>query len=166
LVDDGGDGDGNFGVARERVASHRSAAVPPSSPPPVPDFPKPDRAHAAAAPYHGPSIPDAPGCWEGTTSARSLAQSAVTQAAQRVLRTPALVYATASAIATAVASDAVLREAIRRYATCLRDEGEPPERALVLVKAAVRDAVASDTPTGVGIMLDAVRWAIDGYYAA
>ncbi|HET7458602.1 MAG TPA: hypothetical protein VFJ74_13230 [Gemmatimonadaceae bacterium] len=130
------------------------------------DLPDSPRGPSAAPSYHGPSVPDAPGCWEGAASARAVAQAAVTNAAQRVLRTPALAYASASAIAAAVAGDAGMREAIRRYAACLRDEGEPPERALVLIKTAVRDAVAPDTPTGVGIMLDAVRWAIDGYYAA
>lgn len=130
------------------------------------DLPESDRSARAALSYHGPSIPDSPGCWEGTTTARAVAQAAVTHAAQRVLGTPALAHASAAAVAAAVASDAGLREAVRRYATCLRDEGVPPERALVLVKSAVRDAVAPDTAAGVGIMLDAVRWAIDGYYAA
>jgi len=57
--------------------------------------------------------------------------------------------------------------AVTTYVATLRRNGVPPERMLILVKDAVRDAASGVlSGTDVGIVLDAVvRWSIEAYYA-
>jgi len=62
-----------------------------------------------------------------------------------------------------------MRDAIRQYAEQLRHEGVPPERALVLVKAAMNDGLAdacSDEPVAEELVHQGVEWCIAAYYAA
>ena len=57
-----------------------------------------------------------------------------------------------------------LREAVGRYARCLKDEGAPPEQMLVLVKEALHEALPS-TARGSSAILDmSVGCAIEAYY--
>lgn len=63
-----------------------------------------------------------------------------------------------------------MRKAIVRYAAELRLAGEPPERALVLLKSALKDGLgACDDPgdlTAEELLHEGVDWGIDAYYAA
>ena len=63
-----------------------------------------------------------------------------------------------------------MRRAIVRYAEELRADGVPPERALVLLKSALKDGLgACDDPgdlTAEELLHEGVDWGIDAYYAA
>jgi hypothetical protein len=63
-----------------------------------------------------------------------------------------------------------MRQAIAQYAEVLRADGVPPERALILLKTALKDGLgACDDPgdaTAEQLLHDGVDWAIDAYYAA
>jgi hypothetical protein len=64
---------------------------------------------------------------------------------------------------------AEMRKSITTYAVSLRGEGVPPERAIVLLKHAVQDAITeSGDPTfdSDRVLHDGIDWAIDAYYAA
>ncbi len=65
---------------------------------------------------------------------------------------------------------AAMRTAIEDYALALRTSGVPPERALVLLKSAMRegmdDTVDPDEQERDEIVRDGVAWAIEAYYAA
>ena len=59
------------------------------------------------------------------------------------------------------------REAVTEFAARLRADGEPPERVLVVIKAAVRDATPGvlDAMQLHALTDDVVRWSIEAYYA-
>ena len=60
-----------------------------------------------------------------------------------------------------------LREAVRAYVRDLRDEGQPPQRMLVLVKSAVRDSTPLRTEpleARQELTADVVRWSVEAYY--
>ena len=61
-----------------------------------------------------------------------------------------------------------LRAAVMAYVHRLHADGEPPERVLVLVKSAVRDAVPAEFSVADEdrLVADAVRWSIEAYFAA
>jgi hypothetical protein len=56
--------------------------------------------------------------------------------------------------------------AVHAFVCALRDAGQPPERALVAVKSAVRDAAADvlDPEALHDLTEDVVRWSIAAYY--
>jgi len=56
-----------------------------------------------------------------------------------------------------------LRDSISRYARCLRDEGEQPQRMLLLVKEAVHEAIPS-IETRQPVLDLAIGFAIKAYY--
>ncbi len=61
---------------------------------------------------------------------------------------------------------AALAWTVRRYSAALRAVGASPEHALVLVKTTLREgAVLTGEPEKV-LMEHAVRWFVEGYYAA
>ena len=66
------------------------------------------------------------------------------------------------------ALQAALRSSVTAYVRRLHDQQVPPERMLVLVKEAVRDATTTDTDVleGRALMESVVRWSIEAYYAA
>lgn len=61
-----------------------------------------------------------------------------------------------------------LRDSVTAYVRRLHDEQVPPERMLVLVKEAVREATPAGTDVleGRELMESVVRWSIEAYYAA
>jgi hypothetical protein len=63
-----------------------------------------------------------------------------------------------------------MRLTIEAYAQTLRTSGVPPERALVLIKAAVQQGIgaanATDEPVAEELVGDGVSWGIAAYYAA
>jgi len=64
----------------------------------------------------------------------------------------------------------IMQLTIEAYVQTLRDDGVPPERALVLVKSAVHQGLgaanATDEPVAEELVGDGVSWAIAAYYAA
>jgi hypothetical protein len=61
---------------------------------------------------------------------------------------------------------AALQTEVTRFAHALRESGEVPERALVLVKDAVASVFSNAGAEQTGVMADVVRWFVDAYYAA
>ncbi len=65
---------------------------------------------------------------------------------------------------------AQLRASLTAYVTCLRGDGVPPERMLLLVKSAVAKPLGAALPGSLGViacwtmMEDAVRWSVEAYY--
>lgn len=63
-----------------------------------------------------------------------------------------------------------MRQAITSYAEALRADGVPPERAIVLLKSALKDGLgtcnAPGDATAEQLLHDGVDWAIDAYYGA
>jgi hypothetical protein len=62
-----------------------------------------------------------------------------------------------------------MQEAVRLYAESLRREGVPPERALVLLKTAVRSGLSNpcnDETAAEEVLHEGVEWCIAAYYAA
>jgi hypothetical protein len=83
-------------------------------------------------------------------------------------RSEALVGASAILVQASLAIRAELRASVTAYARHLRTDGVPPERMLVLVKSAVREATPAelDAVEARDLMEDVVRWSIDAYYHA
>lgn len=59
-----------------------------------------------------------------------------------------------------------LRESVMVYAAALRRTSVPPERAVVLVKSALIESDPYPDKHNRQVVEDAVRWAVDAYYAA
>jgi hypothetical protein len=59
-----------------------------------------------------------------------------------------------------------LRETVTSYAVMLRRDDVLPERVIVLVKSAVSESDALRDRDHRAVLEDAVRWAVDAYYAA
>ena len=59
-----------------------------------------------------------------------------------------------------------LRDSVRVYAAILRRTEIPPERAIILVKSAVRESDGYPDNRHHEMVEEAVRWAVDAYYAA
>jgi hypothetical protein len=58
-----------------------------------------------------------------------------------------------------------LRSSVIVYARVLRQEGEPPERMLVLVKSAVQpEETRESVEENRALMEEVVRWSLEGYY--
>ena len=57
-----------------------------------------------------------------------------------------------------------LRESVGRYARCLKEEGAAPEQMLVLVKAALHEALPSSAVAASAILDMSVGCAIEAYY--
>lgn len=58
------------------------------------------------------------------------------------------------------------RESVVAYAAALRRTSVPPERAVVLVKSAVIESDSCPDKHNRQVVEEAVRWAVDAYYAA
>lgn len=76
--------------------------------------------------------------------------------------------ASARARRDAHALRAELRTSVGAHARRLRGEGLPPERMLVLLKEAVRDATLAELPShrAKELLDDVVRWSVAAYYDA
>jgi len=59
-----------------------------------------------------------------------------------------------------------LRDSVMAYVAVLRGTRVPPERAIVLVKSAVIESDSCRDRHHRGVVEEAVRWAVDAYYAA
>ena len=59
-----------------------------------------------------------------------------------------------------------LRDSVMTYAAVLRGTNVPPERAVVLVKSVVVESVSFPDKHHRHVVEEAVRWAVDAYYAA
>ena len=59
-----------------------------------------------------------------------------------------------------------LRESVMVYAAALRRTSVPPERAVVLVKSALIESDSYLDKHNRYVVEEAVRWAVDAYYAA
>jgi hypothetical protein len=59
-----------------------------------------------------------------------------------------------------------LRESVMAYAAVLRGGNVPPERAIVLVKSAISESDSYPDKHNRHAVEEAVRWAVDAYYAA
>ena len=69
----------------------------------------------------------------------------------------------------AVERDAIRTElsaSVARFAVVLRALGEPPERALVLIKTAFSEAAPHQDDDNRAVLEDIVKWVVDAYYAA
>jgi hypothetical protein len=83
-------------------------------------------------------------------------------------RAVSLVGASERMVQESDALRAQLRASVAAYARRLKAEGQPPERMLVLVKTAVRDAVPPefDAVEVRELLEDVVRWSVEAYYDA
>jgi len=59
-----------------------------------------------------------------------------------------------------------LRDSVMAYAAVLRGSNVPPERAIVLVKSAITESDPYPDQHNRHAVEEAVRWAVDAYYAA
>jgi hypothetical protein len=62
-----------------------------------------------------------------------------------------------------------MRVAVQSYAAALKSEGVPPERALLLIKSAMKagiDARACDDLEAERLFAEGVSWGIRAYFAA
>lgn len=59
-----------------------------------------------------------------------------------------------------------LRDSVTAYAVALRRTSVPPERVVVLVKSAVIESDSYPDKHNRHVLEEAVRWAVDAYYAA
>jgi hypothetical protein len=59
-----------------------------------------------------------------------------------------------------------LRDSVTRYVLMLRGAAVPPERAVILVKNAVFESDGYPDSHHREVVEEAVRWAVDAYYAA
>ena len=59
-----------------------------------------------------------------------------------------------------------LRDSVAAYVLALRRSDVPPERAIVLVKSAVVESDSFPDKHHRQVIEEAVRWAVDAYYAA
>jgi hypothetical protein len=96
------------------------------------------------------------------------ARSRQTRAEALQSRTDAALATSQRAVHEPAAVEAALRASVTAYVQRLHDEHVPPQRMLVLVKDAVREAVAADTDVleRRALMACVVRWSIEAYYAA
>ena len=60
---------------------------------------------------------------------------------------------------------AALSATVARYAVLLRALGEPPERTLVLIKSAFREATPHQNEDSRAALEDVVKWIVEAYYA-
>ncbi|WP_284351220.1 hypothetical protein [Roseisolibacter agri] len=83
-------------------------------------------------------------------------------------RGSALLAASDRAIRQSQALRAELRASVTALVQHLHDDGEPPQRMLVLVKSTVAAALPPecDPSERRALMEDVVRWSIDAYYPA
>jgi hypothetical protein len=81
-------------------------------------------------------------------------------------RAEALAGASERVVNEALALRAQLRASVTAYVLHLRAGGAPPERMLVEVKSAVREATPPelDTFEARDLMEDVVRWSVEAYY--
>lgn len=72
------------------------------------------------------------------------------------------------ALISSTALRAQLRASVTAYVRHLKHDGLPPERMLVQVKSAVRDATPPelDHDAAKRLMEDVVRWSVEAYYHA
>ena len=63
-------------------------------------------------------------------------------------------------------SHELLRDHVVRYTGALRAQGEPPERALVLMKAVIEPVLQGAPQDRRAVMETVVRWCVEAYYAA
>ena len=61
---------------------------------------------------------------------------------------------------------AMLSASVARYTKLLHALGEPPERALVLIKTAFNEAAPHQDDDNRAALADIVKWVVDAYYAA
>jgi hypothetical protein len=96
------------------------------------------------------------------------ARSQQTRAEALPSRTDAALATCRSAARDSEALEAALRASVSAYAQRLHGEQVPPQRMLVLVKDAVREAMPADTDVLEcrALMACVVRWSIEAYYAA
>lgn len=59
-----------------------------------------------------------------------------------------------------------LSASVSRLALLLRALGEPPERALILIKTAFSEAAPRQDDDNRAVLEDIVKWVVDAYYAA
>lgn len=64
------------------------------------------------------------------------------------------------------ADHAALSASVTKYARLLRALGEPPERALVVIKTAFSEAVPRPDASHRAMLEQVVRWAVDAYFVA
>jgi hypothetical protein len=85
-----------------------------------------------------------------------------------VARSEELVGVSAQRVQASLALRALLRASVTAYARRLHADGVPPQRMLVLVKTAVREATPAqlDPYEARDLMEDVVRWSVEAYYDA
>jgi hypothetical protein len=90
------------------------------------------------------------------------------QSSTLLARAEALVDASATTVQASQALRAELRAAVTAYVRYLRVDGVPPERMLVLVKSAIREAAPPelDAHEARDLVEDVVRWSVEAYYHA
>ncbi|GLC25123.1 hypothetical protein rosag_16360 [Roseisolibacter agri] len=96
------------------------------------------------------------------------ARDRTTSSRAALAHSDALVGASEQMLQQSLALRAQLRASVTAYARHLRADGEPPQRMLVLVKSAMREATPPelDPYDARALMEDVVRWSIEAYYHA
>jgi hypothetical protein len=101
----------------------------------------------------------------GATAAAPGSHPAVIAAAEAAARSSALL----AEIAIMRQSRHEMRLAVQTYAGLLRNDGVPPERALLLIKSAIKSGIEATSCGEVEaerLIGDGVTWGIHAYYAA
>jgi hypothetical protein len=96
--------------------------------------------------------------------AAAVARQAALVAAHRYTTHRSPGAARSTPVDVTIESVAELRIAVEEYVSALRAAGRPPETAVVLVKQVIAEVDASLDDSEI-LRRDAVRWAIEAYYA-
>nr|ASV46937.1 hypothetical protein [uncultured bacterium] len=101
-------------------------------------------------------------------AAARVARERTAHSREVLARADAVADASERAVEASLALRAQLRASVTAYVRHLRADGAPPERMLVLVKAAVSESAPPelDPVEAHALMEDVVRWSVEAYYHA
>jgi hypothetical protein len=99
-------------------------------------------------------------------AARARARVAAEQYVQLRRRAEAALDEARDLCAQTAELQASLRDSVAAYVSMLRRTDVPPERAIVMVKSAVVESDSYPDKHHRFVVEEAVRWAVDAYYAA
>jgi hypothetical protein len=107
-----------------------------------------------------------PALRDRVAAARARARSAAEEYVQLCRRAEASKNEAREPCAQATLMSESLRDSVAAYVSALRRTEVPPERAIVLVKSAVLESDSYPDEHHRRVVEEAVRWAVDAYYAA
>ena len=109
---------------------------------------------------------DIPTLRERAAAAMAAARRAAERYVQLRRKTEATLNQTRELFAEATRLRNELRDSVTAYVLVLRRTDIPPERAVILVKSAVIESDRYPDSHHREVVEEAVRWAVDAYYAA